>query len=567
MRAKEFLSETIRKIGPSKWRLYSKDGSKNLGTFSSLSAAKKHEREVQYFKSVHENSIKLSDNNFAKAWIDKVYSKFPSTWQNNHVMTWGEGDNQQFAMFELVPSVSKKNAVEVKWFQAYPLRQGVGSKAMQALQSMAREDGVSLTLYPWDKGQVSQSKLTKFYKIHGFKPTMKGSKNMYWDPNLIEDIVEFNGLQLDTKVDGANVDIRALASGKQVGYVVFDRDGNTLVPDDLAVDERFQGQGIAKTMYDYVKSLGFKIEASPDQTEAGKGFWEKHRGEERVWESDISEAPLADYVPLGFDSKGTQFKPVDKRLIQHPVNYTKTLKFFENTPYNFRLFFNNNPRLRNYREMGPASPEQIKEIFGTDAEKILENTSNAITIVFIGNYGADPVMMTPWIMAHRFGHAIQAGVRSNGGYMSSDDSSPWRKAETYFFKFINSMLEKYYGKAIASNNYVSAVKWDMTPEYNALFNSIGTQRSSRENRIKRPYEFLYEMFAQYLKDGHITLNPAPVSLSYGRKAWGNPTKYMALKSEFRDDDYRASISEEISSNLDNLFGIVLKGTVGKVYVM
>jgi hypothetical protein len=44
------VSETIRKIGDNKWRLYSKDGSKNLGTFNSLEAAKKHEREVQYFK-------------------------------------------------------------------------------------------------------------------------------------------------------------------------------------------------------------------------------------------------------------------------------------------------------------------------------------------------------------------------------------------------------------------------------------------------------------------------------------------------------------------------------------
>ena len=44
------LEETIRKIGDRKWRLYSKDGKKNLGTFASLDAAKKHEREVQYFK-------------------------------------------------------------------------------------------------------------------------------------------------------------------------------------------------------------------------------------------------------------------------------------------------------------------------------------------------------------------------------------------------------------------------------------------------------------------------------------------------------------------------------------
>lgn len=283
----------------------------------------------------------------------------------------------------------------------------------------------------------------------------------------------------------------------------------------------------------------------------------------------LSEAPLTDYVPLGFDSKGKQFKDVDKKLIQHPVNYTKAVKFFENTPYNFRLFFNNNPRLRSYRESGPQDPESIKEMFGNDAEQILQNSQNAITVVFIGNYGGQAVMMTPWIMAHRFGHAIQAGVRQSGGYTMSrsDDSDPWQKAETYFFNFINKALEKYYKKSTAGGGYYSAVKWDMTPEYNALFNAIGTQRTSREQQIKRPYEFLYEMFAQYLKDGQITLNPMPISLGYGRKVWGRPTKYMRIDNDYQDELSRQQISDEIASNLNKLFDVVLRQSVGKIYVM
>ena len=118
----------------------------------------------------------------ARAWIERVYARYPQTMQNNHVMTWGSGDDLQFAMFELTPSFSKRGAVEVKWFQAYPLRQGVGSRAMKELQALAREDGISLTLFPWDKGQVSQSKLTKFYKGQGFAPVVKGSKSMQWTP-------------------------------------------------------------------------------------------------------------------------------------------------------------------------------------------------------------------------------------------------------------------------------------------------------------------------------------------------------------------------------------------------
>jgi 8-oxo-dGTP pyrophosphatase MutT (NUDIX family)/GNAT superfamily N-acetyltransferase len=141
--------------------------------------------------------IKLgsSDSAAAEAWIDRVYKLYPQTFQNNHVMPLGgSGDDQEFAMFELVPSLSRRGAVEVKWFQAYPLRQGVGSRAMQQLQQLAREDGISLTLFPWDKGQVSQSKLTKFYRGQGFAPAQKGSKAMQWTPDQ-QGVAESAGIQ------------------------------------------------------------------------------------------------------------------------------------------------------------------------------------------------------------------------------------------------------------------------------------------------------------------------------------------------------------------------------------
>lgn len=136
------------------------------------------------FIGENDSAIKLKtrDDSRAKAWIQKVYAKYPYVFNRNHVMMWGEGDSQELAMFDLEPSMSKRDAVEVKWFQAYPLRQGIGSRAMKELQALAREDGISLTLFAWDKGQVSQSKLMKFYRAMGFNPTAKGSKSMYWEP-------------------------------------------------------------------------------------------------------------------------------------------------------------------------------------------------------------------------------------------------------------------------------------------------------------------------------------------------------------------------------------------------
>ena len=70
---------------------------------------------------------------------------------------------------------------------------------------------------------------------------------------------------------------------------MFDIEDGYLIPKDLEVDERYQGQGIAATMYDYVKSKGYKIQRSHLQTDAGAAFWRKHRPGQQVWEQGVAE--------------------------------------------------------------------------------------------------------------------------------------------------------------------------------------------------------------------------------------------------------------------------------------
>jgi len=280
----------------------------------------------------------------------------------------------------------------------------------------------------------------------------------------------------------------------------------------------------------------------------------------------ITEVPLQSYEPIGDFDKPGPFRGPDKKLVPHPTNILKTQKFLEKTPYDFRLFFSNIPGTGKYSEYGPADDTKLREIFGDEqAQQIIDGSDDAITVVFVGNKGDAKVPLTPWVMAHRFGHAIQAGQRGKQVW------STWGGAEKHFFSQVNSMLEEYYGKAPKDpySNYraVANMNYTLIPEYNALFNAIGTQRSSRQNQIKRPYEFLYELFAQYLGTGRVTLNPLPVSLGYGKKAWGTPTKYLNMKPEYRSNEDAKEAADILGRDMEYMFSDVLDSSLGQIFVM
>ena len=98
------------------------------------------------------------------------------------------------------------------------------------------------------------------------------------------------GVDLEAWKDGLEFQITATAHDRDLGRVVFDiqYQGNqpVLVAKDLMILPKYRGQGIAAIMYDWAKELGYQVERSSEQTDAGKAFWDKNRGEEAtVWEN------------------------------------------------------------------------------------------------------------------------------------------------------------------------------------------------------------------------------------------------------------------------------------------
>jgi hypothetical protein len=105
----------------------------------------------------------------------------------------------------------------------------------------------------------------------------------------------------DDDADNQVVFVKATANGKELGHVLFtmsyDGQGLILNPQDLEVDERYRGQGIAQTMYDFVKSKGYRIRRSGQQTDAGAAFWQKHRPGQNVWEGKYDANPATYNLP------------------------------------------------------------------------------------------------------------------------------------------------------------------------------------------------------------------------------------------------------------------------------
>ena len=112
---------------------------------------------------------------------------------------------------------------------------------------------------------------------------------------IVEDVENYGGINFDIEIERDeedeidNIYVKALANGRGVGHVLFtisyDSKGMVLNPQDLEVGERYRGQGIASTMYDYMQSKGYRIRRSGQQTDAGAGLWDKYKPGKNMWEN------------------------------------------------------------------------------------------------------------------------------------------------------------------------------------------------------------------------------------------------------------------------------------------
>ena len=208
---------------------------------------------------------------------------------------WGLPYKQAYAGQSAVAEVSPER------LQTYLSRAGQQVDRRQERMAQARERlNKSYEIYHADRPAGSSQIVDRFESdtpaqaqryyekfIQNYESDRDFDLRLRRSTGIVED--SFQGIDISMEKEDDEIMVRASADGKQLGSVLFVEFDGYLMPQDLEVDERFCGQGIAQAMYDYVKSKGYRIRRSGQQTDAGQGFWAKHRADSNVWEQNVEE--------------------------------------------------------------------------------------------------------------------------------------------------------------------------------------------------------------------------------------------------------------------------------------
>ena len=270
----------------------------------------------------------------------------------------------------------------------------------------------------------------------------------------------------------------------------------------------------------------------------------------------LNEAPLGTYTAIGGFEKGASYKdPRDRAALNHPVTIQKVKDMLKNTSVDFDFYFVNKPGLRKFSEKGKVPYDFIvkpyPEGLGLNPNQIEINNNN-ITVFFVGNTAADKIPMTAWTIIHRVGHVMNRTPQFQ-------DYTKWLDNE------FNELL-KIYGKSKEStrygnSDYKKSRTFDLAK--GRLFNHIGTMRSAREGKLsRRYYEFYYELFVQYLKDGKITFNPLTKNLLVGFGPYGSKT--IATTQNLEEAQEKL---DSIANTIPYLIEDVLGANTGDIFVM
>lgn len=275
----------------------------------------------------------------------------------------------------------------------------------------------------------------------------------------------------------------------------------------------------------------------------------------------LNEAPIGTYATIGDFEKGASYKdPRDRLSVKHPVTVQKVKDMLKNTIVDFDFYFVNKPGLRKFAEKGRVPYEFIfkpqPDGLGLTHQDLGDRSINSdnITVFFVSNTATDKIPMTAWTIIHRVGHVMNRTPQFQ-------DYTKWLDKE--FDELLAIYGKQKVNTKYSSDNDVYKKRRVYELAKGRLFNHIGTMRSAREGKLhRRPYEFYYELFVQYLKDGKITFNSLTKNILVGFGPYGSKT--IASTQNLEEAQEKLDM---IANTIPYYIEDVLRANIGEIFVM
>jgi len=236
----------------------------------------------------------------------------------------------------------------------------------------------------------------------------------------------------------------------------------------------------------------------------------------------LVKSDLKDFERIGDFDKSSSFRDAkDRKMLTNPKFRDIVAKKFSKTHYDINMYFVNTPKGNKHTEVGAVDLDWVRQNLGDEvADKVEPNyqQDGEVSVIFTNNKGSARINMTPWIMAHRMGHAF---ARPNGGF----GRGMQRQFHSYHeaVNAINSTFQTILQDVYGVKSYDGKGFWGPKERRDQLLmkhlsHALGTFKSARDKNLRDYFEIYNELFAQYLITGKVTLNELPRTLKIGRDA-------------------------------------------------
>lgn len=281
-----------------------------------------------------------------------------------------------------------------------------------------------------------------------------------------------------------------------------------------------------------------------------------------VAEALLAEMPIGKFELLGDWKPGARAYGYDKAsigIVTSPVGVEKIKQRWLKVEETFDIYLIRSSKGNKYSEVGEVSPQWVHDNLGVN----IEFDNDQVTMIYTNNKGDEKIPMTPWTLAHRFGHACARNSPKGG-----PDDFFLRELETALTQIAQVAygIGRFKDYSSFSSSYSNGGP-DKSRIFREICQNLGTMKSCRDRNLRNWQEFAFELLAQYMITGRVRLSPNLGQVLATRFAWGQPQGPWKKSMTPEQQTAINEIIENLEISAENYAYETLKKAIGRIYVM